>query len=209
MQKNVVGTLAVILFSVTSLMAHPIGKNQAKKIELELNKDIVNAVAGIANEEIDQQSHEVLAAKVIHSISIKHSILKNKITDKVKTAEKWDSVKYSQLYAAFAELEVFADYEYWGSMSKTKLGQELINVLNKLEEAINNLPTNDERTLFFNEMENTVFYFHYNGKIVNISKLFELAKSYSGNLETADNKLTKANPLELTIEEYAKQNNLE
>ncbi|MCR5504622.1 MAG: hypothetical protein K6E94_03535, partial [Elusimicrobiaceae bacterium] len=88
-------------------------------------------------------------------------------------------------------------------------GQELINVLNELEEAINNLPTNDDRTLFFNEMENTVFYFHYNGKIVNITKLFETAQAYTGTLTALPGKLTSGTPLELTIEEYAKQNNLE
>ncbi len=209
MQNKVVAALAVLLFSVASLMAHPIGKNKTQKIELDLNKNIVNAVVEIANEEIDQQSREVLAAKVIHSISIKHSILKSKITDKVKATERWDAVKYSQLYSAFSELEVFADYEYWGSMSKDKFRHELINVIDKLEKAINNLPTNDDKTLFFNEMEKTVFYFHYTGKIVNIAKLFETAQAYTGTLTALPGKLTSGTPLELTIEEYAKQNNLE
>ena len=207
MQKVIIST-AMFLFTATSLIANPFGKNHVEKIDLELNKNIVNTVVEIANEGIEHE-HIVLTTKVMHSISIQHSVIKNIIVDKIKKTERWDAVKYSHLYSAFAELEVLTDREYWKNIPQNKFGQEIINAVNNLEKAIKDLPLNDEKNLYFDKLANIAFYFHYNGKVLNISKLFELAKSYSGNLEARGNKLTEVTPLELTVEEYAKKNNLE
>jgi len=202
MKKILISTLAIIAFSATALMAH-----QTDKIILELDKHILDAVTEVTHEGVEQTS-AMLAAEVIHKISIQNNIIKNKILEKVKSADKIDALKYSRLYSAFSELEAVSASKFF-NIPQEHIGQELFIKLDDLAKAINNLPSASDRDFFTDQIANTVLYFEYMEKVVNTSKLFDIATSYkelflSGNAAIEKSKLSNMNLVSYSIEEYAK-----
>lgn len=202
MKKILISTLAIIAFSATALMAH-----QTDKINLELDKHILDAVTEVTHEGVEQTS-AMLAAEVIHKISIQNNIIKNKILEKVKSADKIDALKYSRLYSAFSELEAVSASKFF-NIPQEHIGQELFIKLDNLAKAINNLPSASDRDFFTDQIANTVLYFEYMEKVVNTSKLFDIATSYkelflSGNAAIEKSKLSNMNLVSYSIEEYVK-----
>ena len=202
MKKILISTLAIIAFSATALMAH-----QTDKINLELDKHILDAVTEVTHEGVEQTS-AMLAAEVIHKISIQNNIIKNKILEKVKSADKIDALKYSRLYSAFSELEAVRASKFF-NIPQEHIGQELFIKLDNLAKAINNLPSASDRDFFTDQIANTVLYFEYMEKVVNTSKLFDIATSYkelflSGNAAIEKSKLSNMNLVSYSIEEYVK-----
>ena len=78
-----------------------------------------------------------------------------------------------------------------------------------MAKAINNLPSASDRDFFTDQIANTVLYFEYMEKVVNTSKLFDIATSYkelflSGNAAIEKSKLSNMNLVSYSIEEYVK-----
>ena len=147
-------------------------------------------------------------AQVLQAIKAQNSAIKQSILNKVETAEKHDATKYSQVYNLFVRLENIANQGYDENMPQEDIGQAIFTVLDDLAKAIANLPSAEDRQIFTDKIANTVFYFQYRDKVVNTSKLFDIATSYKdlplfGTTAIEKSKLSNMNLIEYSIEEYA------